>query len=747
VALATTLAPAASRPAWAGGVTTHVVAGQQVQQLVKDPELKQLLTTWEGAFLHGTLYPDAVLQALKLGDPEGLKEKSMPPGYDELSHGIEQEPGDKPRGITARFWADYWKTCPNGPVTDDCSRNLAFYLGILTHLVTDGPWHNELLDTTTVNMCEAEVANMDRHQVLDRDFDACLSGALLGEAKDAPMLQNPVIYTKATFLRKSTVMQTSKAVYKRRLALTCSGDDFLDLSTGKCFSCPPGYSHDIFKKATESGVCYVKAETTASRKRGTLAWDCPSGEFPDATGTACYSCPKNYSHNGLVAVDTSGVCYAQINQTANLKNALATCASGEFPNAALDSCYSCPQGYTHNPAVDADRDGACFQVSPDKLGCSTGFFDPRNGGECWSCPANYSRHVVAGVDTATACARPGMLQCSSVSAPKGSRKSMGAFPTNSSLYKALAAANKEGAFKPPGAYYAAAMSAFDGLFAVQGITAAAVAAGPAAAVCPKMIAAGVNGKGGLMDSAIESAQFLDELWKRRADKGKISVIRIDTYEYAIVKDNNVVHANDMRSCDTTTTCTSDESSCVADAAGTAGLCHRLFTPRVMVAEGSWGSWRAEAVCPTGMFAQGFRQRVEAPQQGNADDSALNAVRLICAQPGTARTREISSHDGLWGAWSNPTSCPTGQYITGAKMRIEAPQPGTGDDTAANDVKMVCSGGQEIAVNNGGPWGDWTSPVSCPSGTAVCGLQTRFEDSQNERDDTGMNGLKLVCCAK
>ena len=54
-------------------------------------------------------------------------------------------------------------------------------------------------------------------------------------------------------------------------------------------------------------------------------------------------------------------------------------------------------------------------------------------------------------------------------------------------------------------------------------------------------------------------------------------------------------------------------------------------------------------------------------------------------------------------------------------------------------------GTEIGVTNGGEWGDWGPPVSCPEGMGAIGFALKVESKQGELgDDTALNSLKLVC---
>ena len=45
--------------------------------------------------------------------------------------------------------------------------------------------------------------------------------------------------------------------------------------------------------------------------------------------------------------------------------------------------------------------------------------------------------------------------------------------------------------------------------------------------------------------------------------------------------------------------------------------------------GPWGKWQGEIKCPDNYFVCGLEQKVESRQGGDGDDTALNAIRMIC----------------------------------------------------------------------------------------------------------------------
>ena len=159
-------------------------------------------------------------------------------------------------------------------------------------------------------------------------------------------------------------------------------------------------------------------------------------------------------------------------------------------------------------------------------------------------------------------------------------------------------------------------------------------------------------------------------------------------------------------------------------------------------------------CPRGSWVYGFQQRVE-PPQGSGDDTALNAIRLYCKTKTGTFTTTISSYDGIWGNWGDTAYCPgNNQFMVSACFKIE--NPSANDGTLANAMKSKCYdynsgvvGTEYIQADNDGPWGSFRSEETCPSGTAICGISSRFtppRQSGLNRDDVAMNGAEFICCA-
>ena len=85
------------------------------------------------------------------------------------------------------------------------------------------------------------------------------------------------------------------------------------------------------------------------------------------------------------------------------------------------------------------------------------------------------------------------------------------------------------------------------------------------------------------------------------------------------------------------------------------------------------------------------------------------------------------------------------FLTGAKQRTLGKQL-LGDDTAANNLKMVCSDGEELWTDGDSrDWGYWEKNYQyCPTGTAICGMATKVS-MEGTTDKTGLNRARFYCC--
>ncbi|XP_075434352.1 uncharacterized protein LOC142471433 [Ascaphus truei] len=166
-------------------------------------------------------------------------------------------------------------------------------------------------------------------------------------------------------------------------------------------------------------------------------------------------------------------------------------------------------------------------------------------------------------------------------------------------------------------------------------------------------------------------------------------------------------------------------------------------PRFITASNGdpWGDWGDLQTCPDGYYARAFSLKVEG-NQGSGDDTALNAIRLLCVSSNNEEY-SIQSTEGPWGSWTSPVWCPNGNLIA-FSLRVETPL-WFGDDTAANNIMFKCSD-NSILEGSGQSWGTYEGwSESCQIG--ICGIQTKVEPTQGDGDDTALNDVKFTCCVE
>ncbi|CAF1098596.1 unnamed protein product [Adineta steineri] len=233
------------------------------------------------------------------------------------------------------------------------------------------------------------------------------------------------------------------------------------------------------------------------------------------------------------------------------------------------------------------------------------------------------------------------------------------------------------------------------------------------------------------------------------NKIKLSTMTTETTNKVIPSTVTTETTNMIKSSTVTTKITTQQFTTIADNPTTEVLFSDRsdVTSELQPSVGPWGNFFGYAYCPADTWAYGFQQRVQPQQDG--DDTALNAVRLICRGKSGTGSYAISSYDGLWGDWGDAVYCNTtnNSFMYYAIFKIEAQQYG-GDDTSANDFRSRCwngttSSGEYLQATNGQVWGSWKNGTDCAQGSAICGINTKFEGSNS--DNTAMNGAFFKCC--
>jgi len=152
---------------------------------------------------------------------------------------------------------------------------------------------------------------------------------------------------------------------------------------------------------------------TTATLEGPVEYVCDEGSFIDPFTEDCYSCPEGFSHNPLKMVDEEGVCYQRYNLTtaSPAGDAELFCPEGQFPDLLLQNCYSCPSGYVHDPSASVDASYVCvfndiqLAQKEELSGCRYGEFSNASMTECYSCPSGYNHNPLLPPDQSGVCSK------------------------------------------------------------------------------------------------------------------------------------------------------------------------------------------------------------------------------------------------------------------------------------------------------------------------------------------------------
>ena len=160
-------------------------------------------------------------------------------------------------------------------------------------------------------------------------------------------------------------------------------------------------------------------------------------------------------------------------------------------------------------------------------------------------------------------------------------------------------------------------------------------------------------------------------------------------------------------------------------------------------DGHWGTWGNPSYCPPEQYVYGMRLRSE-HKQGSGDDTALNDITLLCSFKQGPDYSYIHNKGGPYGTWlGTVASSSFSDPVVGYSLQIE-PKQGGDDDSAANNLALYTKNGVALIGQTFTSWGVWQTANYCPQGWAVVGFVTRVEDPQGSDDDTSLNGVRMFC---
>lgn len=163
----------------------------------------------------------------------------------------------------------------------------------------------------------------------------------------------------------------------------------------------------------------------------------------------------------------------------------------------------------------------------------------------------------------------------------------------------------------------------------------------------------------------------------------------------------------------------------------------------------WGDWGFEDYCMEGQYVNEFWIKLESCCDSGNDDTAMNSIMMNCNDLSTTEVKQVKEHEinsiqGPWGTDLGKKRCLNG-YMTGFKLYSDKWEGSWTDDIAASNLKMGCEDGNDLDAGGISEWGSWSSYQQCPSGSAICGLQTRVYPKTKGEDNVALCDVKMFCC--
>ncbi|EMP39285.1 Vitelline membrane outer layer protein 1 like protein [Chelonia mydas] len=85
--------------------------------------------------------------------------------------------------------------------------------------------------------------------------------------------------------------------------------------------------------------------------------------------------------------------------------------------------------------------------------------------------------------------------------------------------------------------------------------------------------------------------------------------------------------------------------------------------------------------------------------GTSLHATLGLVLVCCLWGAWAQTKIEVTNGGIWGSWGEEETCPDKSFAIGFSLKVELPQL-SGDDTALNGIRLLCSDGRTIQSDVG-----------------------------------------------
>jgi len=161
----------------------------------------------------------------------------------------------------------------------------------------------------------------------------------------------------------------------------------------------------------------------------------------------------------------------------------------------------------------------------------------------------------------------------------------------------------------------------------------------------------------------------------------------------------------------------------------------------------WGEWNDGVICPDNTFAHGFEQKTDSWCSGGGECTGLNGIQMMCGRL-TEDTYEsvIREYEGPFGDWHQERLCKPKEFLKQGQQNYQNYQGMWVDDAGSNAVSFKCNNGTDLDAGADMVWVNdnvWTSFVSCPGDTLICGFQTKGQTAFP--DNAEINRVRFYCC--
>ncbi|NXD46989.1 VMO1 protein, partial [Copsychus sechellarum] len=103
-----------------------------------------------------------------------------------------------------------------------------------------------------------------------------------------------------------------------------------------------------------------------------------------------------------------------------------------------------------------------------------------------------------------------------------------------------------------------------------------------------------------------------------------------------------------------------------------------------------------------------------------------------------------TNGGQWGHWGNAQFCPPGSFANGLQLKVQPHQGFFRDDTGLNGVRLICDTRTDTVTSSVGPFGFWGRSEVCPPGQHLVSFRLRVEASQGLWDDPAATDMAVMC---